>query len=120
MINPKHDITDVAHEVARELAQELPKHDPRLARQRAMDEALVIPGCADLPQFLQEAQLLATWPEQPEALALQAKKVEKREALGSSSMLACHPGDPGKVLVIRGFENLLHYLDWLDTIHPAH
>jgi hypothetical protein len=104
MISSKHETGDVAPSTGEQLA----------------DEALVVPGCTDLQQFLEQAQWLAPWPEQSEPLAQQARQVAQREAFGGAAMLACHPGDPNKVLVIRGFNNLLHYLDWFDAIHPAH
>lgn len=120
MITPKHEKSDVAQDVTQEQVQDkLPDKvadAAHKARQMAMDEALVVAGCTDLQQFLQQAQWLDALPD-----ATPAKKLPTgREAFAGSGMLACHPGDPGKVLVIRGFENLLHYLDWFDTIHPAH
>ena len=35
------------------------------------------------------------------------------------ALLASKPGKEGEVLVIRGFDNLLHYLDWYDSVHVA-
>jgi hypothetical protein len=74
------------------------ENDPTLARVSNLPEAdlyadsLVIEGCCNLQQFL-----LATESD-PSAFALTAE-------------------DKKDVLVIRGFDNLLHYLDWFDGVN---
>ncbi|MEN9867818.1 MAG: hypothetical protein RL748_3408 [Pseudomonadota bacterium] len=57
-------------------------------------DAWVIPGCGSLHDFLNRGL----------------------QAVPQTSGAACSNGEQeGEVLVIRGFDNLLHYLDWLDA-----
>lgn len=44
---------------------------------------------------------------------------QQHAALPEPAMLASKPGSEGEVLVIRGFDNLLHYLDWYDSVQAA-
>jgi hypothetical protein len=64
---------------------------PGDARAKFYSDSLVIEGCSSLQQFL-----LACQPGSEEALP---------EALRKDD-----------ALVIRGFDNLLHYLDWFDDV----
>ncbi len=59
----------------------------------------VVESCRSPLQFWQQCQQQAEFPE--------------------PAMLASKPGSGGEVLVIRGFDNLLHYLDWYDSVQAA-
>ncbi len=60
---------------------------------RQETHTLVIPGCSSLHEFLQR--------HVPVQQPVQGIQDDERKE--------------GEVLVIRGFDNLLHYLDWLDA-----
>lgn len=62
-------------------------------------EAWVVTGCSTPLDFWQQCQQQAQLPE--------------------PAMVVSHPGGSGDVLVIRGFDSLLHYLDWLDAVCVA-
>jgi hypothetical protein len=71
-----------------------------LARKMVVDtdvkqepHTLVIPGCSSLHEFLRR-----NMPAQQPVQGGQGDEFKE-----------------GEVLVIRGFDNLLHYLDWLDA-----
>lgn len=59
----------------------------------------VVESCRSPLQFWQQYQEQAEFPE--------------------PALLASKPGTEGEVLVIRGFDNLLHYLDWYDSVQAA-
>ncbi len=61
------------------------------ARAKFYSDSLIIEGCSSLQQFLLACQ--------PGAEAPLPDTVRKEDAL-----------------VIRGFDNLLHYLDWVDDV----
>ncbi len=62
-------------------------------------EEWVVPACRSPLHFWQQYQHTTEWP--------------------GPALLASNPGQEGDVLVIRGFDNLLHYLDWFDSVYAA-